>query len=255
MSKQSRASGFRKIALSIWQHHGDPSVYSFVELDVTGIETKSSLLPLVIKALGATMNKNSELHSMIRWGQIELRKDKSISVMVNIPGREKDDLSALNLEDTHVMSVEEIQKRTELKAVAVRERRDPHLGPILNLIQFVPGPLLKTMFNLYELLVYEFNTRLGMSFLPHKPFGSIIVSNVGSLGIKNALLPLVPLARAAAMVSVGKITPQPRCVNGVICVREVVQLGITFDHRLFDGSHAARMLADFESYFYSRNGA
>lgn len=251
MDSLKHSSQFRKIALSVWNQHGDPSVYSFVELDVTNIKIKAQLLSYVVKALAETMNKNRELYTIIKWGRIVQRTDKTISVMVNIPGPKINDLSALNLEDSHLMSIEQIQSKVEQKANAVRAHRDPHLGPILKLIRFIPRIFLKRFLKIYEFLIYEFGFRLGLSFLPFKPFGSIIVSNVGSLGIKNALLPLVPMARAALMVSVGKISKEPKVIEDVVCIREMVQIGITFDHRLFDGSHAAKMLQDFEACFYS----
>jgi hypothetical protein len=247
--RKSRAL-FRKIAISIWNQHGDPSVYSFVELDVTHIESKAELLAHVVKSLGETMAKNRELQCMIRWGKITPRADRTISVMVNIPGAQADDLSALNLENAHLMSIDQIKNQVDKKATLVRDRKDPHLGPILKIIRYIPTRLLKIFLKTYEFSIYELGVRLGLRFLPLKPFGSIIVSNVGSLGIKNALLPLVPMARAVLMVSVGKVSQEARVVNGCVCIREVVQIGVTFDHRIFDGSHAARMLQDFESCFY-----
>jgi hypothetical protein len=251
MDPTQKKSLFRKIAVTLWNKHGDPSVYSFVELDVTHLKTKAQLLSMVVKSLGETMNRNRELSSIIKWGGIVQRADKTISVMVNIPGPKMDDLSALNLEDIHLMPVEEIQSKIETKATAVRDQRDPHLGPMLKLIRYIPRILLKFFLKIYEFSIYELGFRFGLRFLPFKPFGSIIVSNVGSLGIKNALLPLVPMARAVLMVSVGKISKEPRVVEDAVCVREVVQIGITFDHRFFDGSHASKMLGDFETCFYS----
>lgn len=251
MDSLQQKSLFRKIALTLWNKHGDPSVYSFVELDVTHLKIKAQLLSIVVKSLGETMNRNKELSSIIKWGGIVQRNDKTISVMVNMPGLKMDDLSALNMLDTHLSSLEQIQNKIEAKASAVRNHQDPHLGPMLKLIRYIPRFLLKFFLKIYEFSIYELGFRFGLRFLPFKPFGSIIVSNVGSLGIKNALLPLVPMARAVLMVSIGKISKEPRVVDDTISVREVVQIGITFDHRFFDGSHAAKMLGDFESSFYS----
>lgn len=250
MEKSRHISTFRKIALSLWSHHGDPSVYGIVDLDVTDLKTKSELLSYVLKSLGETMHKNPDLSTFIRWGRVESRKEKSISVMVNISHSSKNDLSALNIENAHLLSIEEIQQKISTKASSVRSNRDPHLGPILKVIRHIPRPLLKMFLKIYEFSIYELDTRLGLSFLPHRPFGSIIVSNVGSLGIKNALLPLVPLARASLMVSIGKISQEPKIIENTICARDIAQLGVTFDHRLFDGSHAAKMLSDFETSFY-----
>ncbi len=251
MEKTNSKSPFRKVALSLWNRVGDPSVYSFVELDVSGIKTKSFLLSYVVKSLGETMHKNSELSSIIKWGRVVQRKDHAISVMVNIPGPKNNDLSALNIENSHQMSVDQIQVKLDERAFSVRNGSDPHLGPLLKLIRYIPLFLLRRLLIIYEFVIYECNFRFGLSFLPFRPFGSIVVSNVGSLGIKNALLPLVPMARAALMISIGKISKEPRVVNESIAVREVVQIGVTFDHRLFDGSQASKMLQDFEACFYS----
>jgi len=244
-----KGSLFRKVALSLWSRDGDPSVYSLVDLDVTNLKEKSLLLAVLLKAIAETREKNPELNTMLRWGRIFRRSDKSISIMINIPGTRFDDLSALYLDDAHLMSVKEIQLRLSSKTESIRQERDPHLGPVLRIVNLVPQPILKFFLKIYSFMIYEVGTRLGVRFLPYRPFGSIIVSNIGSLGIKNALLPLVPLARAALLVSVGKISSEAKVFNAEICARQIVQLGVTFDHRLFDGSHAAKMLRDFESEF------
>ncbi|MEY4616179.1 MAG: hypothetical protein RJB66_1139 [Pseudomonadota bacterium] len=246
--KISRRPHFRKVALALWGQHGDPSVYGFVELDVTQMKNKSNLLAMITKATGQTMKKNTELTSMIKWGGITQRKDCTISLMVNIPETQKD-LSAMNLEDTDRMTIEAIQNILNSKSRVIRSHQDPHLGPVLKIIRFIPRPILKMFLGLYSFLIYELETRLGITPLPLRPFGSVIISNVGSLGIKKALLPLVPLARATMMMSIGKISKEPKVIDEAICIREIVNLGITFDHRLFDGSHAAKMLNDFQESF------
>lgn len=251
MPKQTKSSIFRKVAASLWHDQGDPSVYGFVELDVTELEDASSkVLARVTKALGVTMTENSELRTMIRWGMVSPREDHCISVMVNIPD-EKKDLSILNIHNADKLGIDEIQQQIDHKADLVRKREDPHLGPILSLITLLPKSLLKFFLKLYTASIYDLKTRLKSRYLPHQPFGSIIVSNVGSLGIKKALLPLVPLARPALMVSLGKIDDEVKAYKGKIEIRRIAHLGMTFDHRLFDGSHAAKMLQDFEKSFYS----
>ncbi len=46
----------------------------------------------------------------------------------------------------------------------------------------------------------------------------------------------------AAILSVGRIRPEPVAVDGQVVVRDVVGLGLTFDHRVADGAAAARFL-------------
>jgi pyruvate/2-oxoglutarate dehydrogenase complex dihydrolipoamide acyltransferase (E2) component len=170
--------------------------------------------------------------------------------MVNIPD-DKKDLSVLNIQNADQLNLAEIQEQIEHKAHFIRKREDPHLGPILFLISLLPKTFLKFFLRIYSTSIYELKVRLKTRYFPHRPFGSIIISNVGSLGIKKVLLPLVPLARPALMVSLGKIDAEVKPFQGRIEIRQIAHLGITFDHRLFDGSHAAKMLNDFEKSFQS----
>lgn len=82
--------------------------------------------------------------------------------------------------------------------------------------------------------------------LPFRPFGPVILSNIGSLGLKQALIPLVPMTRACMMVSMGAASKEPVVIDDQISIREIIKLGVTFDHRYFDGSHAAQILRDFQ---------
>jgi pyruvate/2-oxoglutarate dehydrogenase complex dihydrolipoamide acyltransferase (E2) component len=239
---------FRKIAIALWEEAGDPTVYGFVEVDVTTLTSTRTPLAAIVKALGETMALNPELHSMIKWGKVIHRSDKAISVMVNMPEQKKD-LSAITIQDVEQLSLAEIEMKIQNKAELVRKQNDPHLGPMLVIIKHIPRFFLKWFLKVYSFMIYELETRLGITVVPFRPFGSIIVSNIGSLGLKKALLPLVPLARASLMVSVGAVSEEVRAVDGKICIRKIVHLGISFDHRLFDGAHAGKMLADFENAF------
>lgn len=247
--KFSKSPAFRKLALSLWSKTGDPSVYGLFDLDVTDLNPKSSLLGYVIKTLAHVVQENPELNCILKRGKIVPRLNRSISVMVNIPNEKKTDLSMLTITNPEQLSILEIEELISVKANKIRFYQDAELGPVMSLIQFLPRVFIRTFTWIYETLNYDFDISLKLKVFPKQPFGSVIVSNVGSLGIKNALLPLVPLARAVMLVSIGRITREPKVVHDKIAIRDIVQIGITFDHRMFDGSHAAKMLADFESHF------
>ena len=73
------------------------------------------------------------------------------------------------------------------------------------------------------------------------PFGSVIVSSVGMLGLDTGLAPLLPYARNAGTVVVGEVTWLPRVIQAEVVPRRVLRLGVTLDHRLIDGAQAALM--------------
>lgn len=248
--KARKLSIFRKIALSLWGAGGDPSVYGFLEIDVTHRLGKNSPMPLVIKALGEVMQRHPEVNSILRLGRLYYRNHINISVMVNIVEAGKQDLSFMTLRDVDKMSLQEISDGIQGQARVIRKREDPHLGFAFKLLAKMPPVFIGMFLKVYGLLTHDLDWNLSFLRLPRDPFGSVVVTNVGSLGVKKALIPLVPFSRSAVLISIGEVTKEPRVVNDKIEVREIMHLGVTFDHRFFDGSQAAMMIRDFEDHFF-----
>ncbi|HSK95909.1 MAG TPA: dihydrolipoamide acetyltransferase family protein [Euzebyales bacterium] len=75
--------------------------------------------------------------------------------------------------------------------------------------------------------------------------GTFTVSNFGAFGVDGGT-PIINHPQAA-ILGVGRITPRPWVVDDRVEVRQVVQLSLTFDHRVCDGAEAGgflRRLAD-----------
>jgi 2-oxoisovalerate dehydrogenase E2 component (dihydrolipoyl transacylase) len=70
---------------------------------------------------------------------------------------------------------------------------------------------------------------------------TLTITNVGPFGIDGAVAILPP--GTSAIVAVGKIAPQPWVLDGTVVVRPVVELTVTFDHRMVDGALASTFLA------------
>lgn len=75
---------------------------------------------------------------------------------------------------------------------------------------------------------------------------TLTITNVGPFGIDGAV-PILPPG-TAAIVAVGKISPQPWVLDGELCVRQVVELAVTFDHRMVDGALASTFLRDLAEF-------
>ncbi len=67
------------------------------------------------------------------------------------------------------------------------------------------------------------------------------ITNVGPFKVDAAMAILPP--GTGAILCVGQIAPAPWVLDGVLCVRDVVELSMTFDHRQIDGALASRVLA------------
>ncbi len=72
--------------------------------------------------------------------------------------------------------------------------------------------------------------------------GTISITNVGVFGMDTGTPILNP--GEAAILCLGVVRPTPWVYEGQIAVRQVTQLGMSFDHRIIDGELGAAFLAD-----------
>ena len=71
--------------------------------------------------------------------------------------------------------------------------------------------------------------------------GTITLTNVGVFGVDGGLPILTP--GQAAILAMGRVRPRPWVTGGEVVARPVVQLTLTFDHRVLDGAQASAALA------------
>jgi 2-oxoisovalerate dehydrogenase E2 component (dihydrolipoyl transacylase) len=71
---------------------------------------------------------------------------------------------------------------------------------------------------------------------------TLTITNVGPFGIDGAVAILPP--GTTAIVAVGRIAKKPWIVDDAVVARQVVELTVTFDHRIVDGALASTFLRD-----------
>ncbi|MDX6286190.1 MAG: hypothetical protein QOG53_1675 [Frankiales bacterium] len=72
--------------------------------------------------------------------------------------------------------------------------------------------------------------------------GTITITNVGVFGVDSGTPILTP--GETAILCLGAIREMPWVHEGEIAIRQVTQLGLSFDHRVVDGEQGSRFLAD-----------
>lgn len=259
------APTFRKIALGTWSTVGDPSVYGLIDLDMTEalkyaaeIEKKEGVRVspshLIGKAVAQVLARRPEINGMIRWGRLYRRKSVDVFYQVNIPGHDSDPIGKANLAGAVLrgvdkMSVSQISRELREKAEKVRRNEEPDMRGALKSLGLIPWRLMKLALNLCSFLNYDLNLNVRWLGIPPDPFGSVMITNVGAMGVETAWAALVPYSRVPMILAVGAVHDAPRAVNGAVVVRPTLKIGITFDHRFIDGSHAAAMAFHFKKCF------
>ena len=72
--------------------------------------------------------------------------------------------------------------------------------------------------------------------------GTITITNVGVFGIDTGTPLLNP--GQSAILCLGAVHERPWALDGAVVLRQVVQLALTFDHRVLDGQAGSRLLSD-----------
>jgi len=89
------------------------------------------------------------------------------------------------------------------------------------------------------LLAGGLGTRVPFVSVEAFPFGSALVSTVGTFGLESVHAPVLPFARVGLVIVVGAVAWRPRVVEDDVVPRRTVELNLTLDHRLLDGAQAS----------------
>jgi pyruvate/2-oxoglutarate dehydrogenase complex dihydrolipoamide acyltransferase (E2) component len=247
-------SSFRKIAIGTWQDAFDPSVYGTLELrmdsavryiqefrEKTG--RRLTLSHLMAKAAAMALKECPDANAVLRWNRIYLRKRIGVffQVVMGDEGAGKVDLSGATLYDVEAKSLVEICDEFEAKVSAVRARKDPALEKTRKTFLGIPHLFLNVFLKVLSFFSYTLNLDLRRFGIPSDPFGSIMITNIGTLGLDIAYVPLVPYSKVPILLATGAVKDRPVVDDGVVKPGKIMALNATFDHRIIDGFHASVM--------------
>lgn len=255
---------FRKIAIGTWRNAGDPSVYGSVEVDMeaslaylqafreaTG--KRATVTHLVARAVGQVLHDHPDANAILRWNRVYLRDEVTLFMQVAMQDEATGapDLSGITLRDPHRKSLVELVDEVEEKARKVRARRDPSLERSRGLFRYLPHLLLNPVLDAMAFLSYDLNLDLSWAGLPKDPFGAVMITNLGSLGLDAAFVPLIPYSRVPLLLALGAVQETAVVRDGALCARRTMKVNATFDHRFLDGVHVAAMARTLRAWLES----
>lgn len=256
-------SSFRKIAIGTWTDAKDPTVYGALELKMdealryleafrqrTG--KRLTVTHLVGKALANGLAEMPDANAILRFNRIYLRQNVAIFFQVAMQDEQTGqiDLSGVTIRDADKKPLGTWVDEFEKAASKVRAGKDAEKESTRKTFQKLPGFLVGPILDLVSFLLYTLNINPKYLGLPYDAFGSAMVTNVGSLGLEEAYVPLVPYSRVPLLIAVGAVKKIPVVADdGSIVVGQRMKLFASFDHRLLDGAHAAKMSKILHAHF------
>jgi pyruvate dehydrogenase E2 component (dihydrolipoamide acetyltransferase) len=258
---------FRRIAIGTWRTAYDPSVYGTMQIRMnratdyieafrqkTGVRLTVS--HLVARAAAEALKKMPDANALLRFNRVYLRK--RIGVFFQVVLREEEtgklDLSGATLFDVEEKSLSEIVAEMEEKVQAVRKGTDKALEKSRKSFHFVPLFLMNYVLRIVSFLAYTLNLDLSSLGMPKDPFGSIMITNIGVLGLEAAYVPLVPYSRVPILLALGAVKEVPAVEDDEVRVVQVMDINATFDHRIMEGAQAARMAGVIRAWMEDPEG-
>lgn len=261
LTKAPHLSSWRKISLATWQASTDPTVHGAFEIDATPLldfvqkyNTKNpdhtlSLTHIVTKALAIVLAEHPEINGVIRRGTIYLRNEVDIFLQVAVPSKVEKrpaDLSGALIRNTDKKSLMEISQELKKESHSIREEGKSTYSSSTNILNKMPVWLLKIALKVMSFLVHDVGVNWPKLGMPLDPFGSAMITSVGSLGVPSAFPPLVGFSRVPLILCVGMVVEKPWVVEGQVVARPVLDFCCAFDHRFIDGFTGAKMFKRFK---------
>jgi len=249
------ASSFRKVAAVAWDNPRDPTIYGSLEIraekllawiDLKRRETgqKITITHAVARAVAIAIKKHPDVNAIVRWGRLQLRKDIDVFLQVAIQDEDnvgKADLSGYCVRQADTKDCGQIAEELRAAAKKIRKGEDKDFERTKGMGAAIPGFMYRWILGLIEFLQYGLNIDTSFMGAPRDPFGSAMVTSLGMMGVRTAWAPFFPLARSPMIVLVGTVEDKPVVEDGAIVARKLLALNGTFDHRVIDGFHAAKL--------------
>ena len=252
LKEQTDLPNFRRIAIGTWEKTYDPSVYGSLQVrmekPLAYIDTfrqktgkRLTISHMMAKATAMALKEVPEANAVLRFNRVYLRKVVGVffQVAMTDEGSDKVDLSGTTLYGVDQMNLSEIIDEFERKVELVRTRKDPALEKTRKSFQVVPNMLLNGFLKALSFFSHDLNLDLGWAGMPKDPFGSVMITNIGSIGLDQAFVPLVPFSGVPILLALGEVTDAPVVEDGEVTVGKVMNICATFDHRFIDGVHAS----------------
>ncbi len=240
----------RKMAIAAWDSPREPNIYGRMTLDAepalayidhlrktTG--EKVTLTTVVGKAVALGLRATPTLNGHLRLG--EFVPFERVNVTFLVAFEEGRNLAKARIDDLDRKSV--VEATIELRELAqkLRQGRDEAFNKSMGPVRLLPTWALKRVLRAVGFVSSELGLSLPSLGLDAFPFGSCVITNVGTFGLDEGYVPPTPFAGVPLWLLIGAAKDAPMAVDGQVVVRKQLTLTATIDHRFMDGAQGATL--------------
>lgn len=248
---------WRVTSAAIYTTPTDSRVYGTLDIDVTEAKrfmrqkreagNKITMVHIATAVIARAIAFDvPELNCFIRRGGVVGRSRVDVMVPVAMGG---EGVTSVIVEDAHARTVTSIAAEIRRKASAARGGVESRAARNKYLLNAIPWPLRRPAFRLLKWVTVDMGFEIPALGLSANSFGSFVVSDIGSHGLKTGMTALMPAAKVPAVIVLGKIEDKPVVRNGEIVIRTMLPLTGTFDHRIVDGAQIGKLARGIKRNF------
>nr|WP_254614204.1 2-oxo acid dehydrogenase subunit E2 [Myxococcus sp. CA056] len=240
--------------MGAWRSPRDPSAYASLEVRmekaVAFLEAwrartgqRLTVTHLVAKASADALRLHPEANVLLRWGAPSLRVDVGVCVLVVQPEESgRADLTTATVPRADTLSLEEFARAMEAVVSQVRSRKDAVIERGKRRSYRIPGMLMGLALRLLSFVWFTLNVDLRWVGMPRDPFGSVVVTSLGSLGLERGFVATVPYTRVPLILAPGAVRSVPVVEAGELVPGRMMTLTCTWDARALDVEVVAKVL-------------
>ncbi len=255
--KNVKISPWRIVSTAVYAAPNEGKIYGTLDLDVTDAVasiheerekgSRVTITHLFTSILGRALYFDvPEVNAYLKRGKLVFRENIDVTVAVNMGNGQE--MSSIKIGNAHIKTVAEIGEEVRTKAARHRQGDEDGTSNSKFLLVKIPWPFRRPAF----LLIKFLNDNLGISMpslgLSNSPFGSILLTNIGSHGLSTGHAALFPGSKLPAVIVMGGVEERPVVRNGEVVIRKMITLSGTFDHRIMDGFHGGKLAAAVRRY-------
>mmetsp|Transcript_3790 Transcript_3790/g.4201 ORF Transcript_3790/g.4201 Transcript_3790/m.4201 type:complete len:308 (+) Transcript_3790:46-969(+) len=240
----------QKIAISTWSAQSDSNIYTKLEIDCTNLlkyikkyrdttGKKVTATHVISKAVAHTIKTMPRFNGRILWGRYLPKKTADISILATVEGG--DNLVGVTISDLDNKSMDAFIDEMTAHVTKLRAGKDKDFNKSVNLARLLPTFLLRPVVHMGGFLASAVGLDLSAVGIKRFPFGTVVVTNMGSMGIDEAYAPFSPFFHTPCVILVGAISDKVVAHEGEIVIRPRMNLNVTLDHRYLDGFQAAKL--------------
>ncbi|MBR06406.1 MAG: dehydrogenase [Rickettsiales bacterium] len=241
-------SDWRRVASTIYKKPVDSKLFGQSDLDVTALDefisfkrregvkiTYTHIFTLLLARCLDTVTP--EFNTYMRLGKVLPRE--TIDVMISVL-KADGAMGSVKVGNAHQKSLSDLDQILKTEIGAARKGDDTHHKASKNLLAKLPWPLRSWFFSFYKRIVVDWGVSLGG--LSANNFGSVILTNIGSIGLDTGYPALMPSSNVALVFVLGGVKKKPVVVNDEIVIRNIMTVSVAIDHRMADASHGGKLL-------------